>query len=131
MLLVIGGVKGRTDPLHPLQKVEARVDLPFQRIKSLEDLNAAVAAANAQGKTVMLDFYADWCVSCKEMEHYTFPKPEVQAALANTVWLQADVTKNDATDKALLTHFGIVGPRASSSTARTARNAGLTGWSDS
>ncbi len=58
----------------------------------------------------MLDFYADWCVSCKEMEHYTFPTPAVRAALANTVWLQADVTANDDVDRALLTHFGIVGP---------------------
>ena len=58
----------------------------------------------------MLDFYADWCVSCKEMEKYTFPTPEVRAALANTVWLQADVTANDATDQALLKHFGIFGP---------------------
>jgi thiol:disulfide interchange protein DsbD len=88
----------------------ARVDLPFQRIKSLDDLTAAVAAANGQGKTVMLDFYADWCVSCKEMEHRTFPRPDVRAALANTVWLQADVTANDATDQALLKHFGIFGP---------------------
>jgi thiol:disulfide interchange protein DsbD len=58
----------------------------------------------------MLDFYADWCVSCKEMEHRTFPRPDVRAALANTVWLQADVTANDATDQALLKHFGIFGP---------------------
>ncbi len=89
---------------------EARVDLPFQRIKSVDDLTAAVAAANAQGKTVMLDFYADWCVSCKEMEHRTFTRPDVRAALADTVWLQADVTANDATDQALLKHFGIFGP---------------------
>jgi thioredoxin:protein disulfide reductase len=89
---------------------EARVDLPFQRIKSVDDLTAAVAAANAQGKTVMLDFYADWCVSCKEMEHRTFTRPDVRAALASTVWLQADVTANDATDQALLKHFGIFGP---------------------
>jgi thioredoxin:protein disulfide reductase len=110
LLIGIGAVRGATDPLHPLRAPEARVDLPFQRIKSLEDLNAQVAAANAQGKSVMLDFYADWCVSCIEMEHLTFPKPEVRGALANTVWLQADVTKNDATDKVLLKHFGIVGP---------------------
>ena len=85
-------------------------ELPFQRIKSLDDLNAQVATANAAGKTVMLDFYADWCVSCKEMEKYTFPKAEVRAALANTVWLQADVTANDDIDQALLKHFGIFGP---------------------
>jgi thiol:disulfide interchange protein DsbD len=110
IFLVIGAVKGATDPLRPLQAAAAHVELPFQRIKSLDDLNAQVAAAKASGKTVMLDFYADWCVSCKEMEKYTFPTPEVRAALANTVWLQADVTANDATDQALLKHFGIFGP---------------------
>ncbi len=110
LLVGYGGARGATDPLHPLQKTAAKVDLPFQRIKSLENLNAEVAAANARGKTVMLDFYADWCVSCKEMEHDTFPQPTVRAALANTVWLQADVTANDATDQALLKHFGIFGP---------------------
>ncbi len=110
LLVGYGAVRGATDPLHPLQAVTARVELPFQRIKSLDDLNAQVARANAAGKSVMLDFYADWCVSCKEMEFKTFPKPAVRSALANTVWLQADVTANDATDQALLKHFGIFGP---------------------
>ncbi len=110
VLLVIGGAQGATNPLRPLQQPQARVELPFQRIKSLQDLNAQVAAANAAGKTVMLDFYADWCVSCIEMEHDTFPTPEVRAALANTVWLQDDVTANDEIDKALMKHFDIVGP---------------------
>ena len=82
----------------------------FTRIKSVADLDAAIAAANASGKTVMLDFYADWCVSCKEMEKYTFPEPSVQAALANTVLLQADVTANDDVDQALMKRFGILGP---------------------
>ena len=58
----------------------------------------------------MLDFYADWCVSCKEMEAWTFTDASVQAALSNTVWLQADVTANDAEDKALLDRFGVFGP---------------------
>ncbi len=58
----------------------------------------------------MLDFYADWCVSCIEMEEYTFITPEVQAALSNTVMLQADVTKNDAEDQVLLKRFGVFGP---------------------
>ena len=58
----------------------------------------------------MLDFYADWCVSCKEMEKYTFPDPQVQALLADAVLLQADVTANDDDDRALLKHFGIFGP---------------------
>jgi thiol:disulfide interchange protein DsbD len=110
VLLGVGAVKGATDPLRPLQAAAPHAELPFQRIKSLEDLNAQVATASSAGKTVMLDFYADWCVSCKEMEKYTFPTPEVRAALASTVWLQADVTANDATDQALLQHFGIFGP---------------------
>ena len=58
----------------------------------------------------MLDFYADWCVSCKQMERDTFTDARVQTALANTVWLQADVTGNDADDKALMQRFGILGP---------------------
>ena len=58
----------------------------------------------------MLDFYADWCVSCKEMERYTFTKPDVQQALADFVLLQADVTANDDTDQALMKNFHIVGP---------------------
>jgi thioredoxin:protein disulfide reductase len=110
ILLAIGFYTGSTDPLHPLQARAAHLELPFQRIKSLDDLNAEVAKAKAAGKSVMLDFYADWCVSCKEMEKYTFPEPEVRAALSNTVWLQADVTANDETDKALMKHFGIFGP---------------------
>jgi thiol:disulfide interchange protein DsbD len=61
----------------------------------------------------MLDFYADWCVSCKEMERYTFPDPAVQTAMEQYVVLQADVTANDAEDKALMQErFGIPGPPA-------------------
>jgi thiol:disulfide interchange protein DsbD len=82
----------------------------FKRIKSLTELDAAVAAARRQGKPAMLDFYADWCVSCKEMERDTFPDARVRAALANAVLLQADVTANDADDQALLRRFGIFGP---------------------
>ena len=62
------------------------------------------------GKTVMLDFYADWCVSCKEMEKLTFVDPGVQAQLAETLLLQVDVTANDADDKAMLKRFGLFGP---------------------
>jgi thioredoxin:protein disulfide reductase len=110
LVIVIGAFRGATDPLRPLQAAAAHEQLPFQRIKSLDELNAKVAAASAGGKSVMLDFYADWCVSCKEMEKYTFPDAKVRAALTNTEWLQADVTANDATDQALLKHFGIFGP---------------------
>ena len=76
----------------------------------VDDLERELALASGQGKTAFLDFYADWCVSCKEMEAYTFTDEEVQAALANTVWLQADVTANDAADQELLGRFGVFGP---------------------
>jgi thiol:disulfide interchange protein DsbD len=109
LFIATGALRGATDPLRPLS-VQAHVELPFERIKSVADLERAVAAAAGAGRPVMLDFYADWCVSCKEMEKYTFPQESVRAALANAVWLQADVTANDAEDQALLQHFGIYGP---------------------
>jgi len=120
VLMMLGAVTGGTNPLQPLASVSfggasgvtvaAHDELPFQRIKSVDDLDRKIAAASDQGKTVMLDFYADWCVSCKEMEAYTFTDSEVRGALSNTVWLQADVTDNDAQDKALLDRFGVFGP---------------------
>ena len=84
--------------------------LEFQRIKSVADLETALAQAKASNRTVMVDFYADWCVSCKEMERYTFTDERVHAALDGTLLLQADVTANDERDQALLQYFGIFGP---------------------
>jgi thioredoxin:protein disulfide reductase len=110
ILLVVGGLRGATDPLKPLDAASRAEQLPFARIKSIADLEREVASAKAAGRPVMLDFYADWCVSCKEMEKYTFPTPQVRGALAQAVLLQADVTANDEDDQALLKHFGIFGP---------------------
>lgn len=126
ILLLIGVASGGADPLRPLNAMRAGAvtatassgalvaapdsALEFETIKSVEDLQRRVAEASAAGKPVMLDFYADWCVSCKEMERYTFTDPAVQSALANAVLLRADVTRNDAQDQALLKHFGIFGP---------------------
>jgi thiol:disulfide interchange protein DsbD len=114
VLLVAGALRGHDDPLQPLAIAgtgEARGHhLEFRRIKSVADLEREIAAASAAGRPVMLDFYADWCVSCKEMERYTFPDSGVRAALGNTLLLQADVTANDAEDQALLQRFGILGP---------------------
>ena len=86
---------------------QSQSHLNFTRISNVETLNAALASA--QGKPVMLDLYADWCVACKEFEKYTFSDPQVQQALQNTVLLQADVTANSAQDVALLKHLQVLG----------------------
>jgi thiol:disulfide interchange protein DsbD len=118
LLLFLGALSGGSNPLKPLAAVSfgggvmvaEEKHLEFQRIKTVADLDREIAAAAAAGKTAMLDFYADWCVSCIEMEEYTFTDAGVQAALADTVVLQADVTANDDEDKELLQRFGVFGP---------------------
>ncbi len=119
IIMLVGAATGGADPLQPLARFKTASvathsahdqGLQFTRIKTLTDLDQALALARRSHQTVMLDFYADWCVSCKEMEHGAFMDPGVLAALANTVLLQADVTANDAEDQALLKHFGIYGP---------------------
>ncbi|MBU8977684.1 protein-disulfide reductase DsbD [Lysobacter sp. MMG2] len=113
---LVGAMAGSRDPLQPLAGLRSggvqEAELPFRKIKSLADLDREVAAAKAAGKPVMLDFYADWCVACKEMEKYTFPEPAVHKALDGFVLLKADVTANDDTDQALMKHLGIIGPPA-------------------
>ncbi len=111
--LLIGALAGSRDPLQPLAGLRGTAiaaetkHLPFERVTSVADLEAKIAAA---GKPVMLDFYADWCVSCKEMEKFTFADATVQARLAGYTLLQADVTANSADDKALLARFKLFGP---------------------
>ena len=116
---LIGTVAGSNDVLQPLRglgagagaSVGAQIQaLPFSRVKSIEDVEREVAAAKAANKPAMFDFYADWCVSCKEMEKYTFSKTEVHRALADFVLLQADVTANDDVDQALMQRYSIVAP---------------------
>jgi len=120
-VLLLGSLAGSDSLLRPLAgmggiagggtaAVAQHNELVFQRIKTTEDLDQALLSAAAEGKTTMLDFYADWCVSCKEMEAYTFTDAGVQAALSSTVLLQADVTANDDADQALLKRFGVFGP---------------------
>ena len=91
---------------------EAQPALPFQKIKSVDDLQQILDEAHAQGRWVMLDVYADWCTSCKEMELYTFSDPKVKEALSPVVLVQADVTQNLQADQALLKKFNLIGPPA-------------------
>jgi thiol:disulfide interchange protein DsbD len=93
-------------PLLPSLKGHISV-LPFERVATVSELDQRL---NTSNKPVMLDFYADWCVSCKEMEKFTFSDPKVQAALKDVVLLQADVTANNADDSALLKRFDLFGP---------------------
>jgi thiol:disulfide interchange protein DsbD len=118
-VMLVGALSGRSDPLQPLAggphvagegAAAAHAGLRFKRIKTTADLFQELAAADQANLPVMLDFYADWCVSCKEMEKYTFTDAGVQRELANAVLLQADVTANDEADQALLQRFGILGP---------------------
>ena len=111
LLLATGAALGGTDPLSPIPSRGAPVhELAFRPIKSLADLEHAVAEARAQDRAVMVDFTADWCTSCKEMERYTFSDPRVQKALSGAELLRANVTADDAEDQALLKHFSIIGP---------------------
>lgn len=106
---------GSRDFLQPLAGMrrttgQTEVETPsrFERITSIDELDARLQSA--RGQYVMLDFYADWCVSCKEMEHFTFPDRRVKAKLKNVLLLQADVTANSTDDKRLLSRFGLFGP---------------------
>ena len=111
LMLVTGAALGGTNPLSPIPAWAAvRHPLAFASIHSVADLDQAVEQASHEGRPVMVDFYADWCTSCKEMEATTFLDPVVRRALSGAVLLRADVTADDADNKALLKRFGIYGP---------------------
>ena len=109
LLQFVGAAAGGADPLQPLASLRgvAAAAPQFKLVRSVAERDAALASA---ARPVMLDFYADWCVSCKEMERFTFTDPAVQRKLAGALLLKADVTKNDVDDRALLKRFALFGP---------------------
>jgi thiol:disulfide interchange protein DsbD len=121
VIMLVGAAAGGHDPLQPLRGATlpglgtrgapvGAEELPFRKVATIVELDNELAAAKAAGQPVMLDFYADWCVSCKEMEKYTFSVAGVQQDLAGFVLLKADVTANNEADQALLRRFGVYGP---------------------
>ncbi len=109
-LLIFSFATGGRNTFEPLAHLSAeKAHAPqFKRITSIAELERELK--DSRGKVVMLDFYADWCVACKEMEKLTFPQPEVKKRMAQLVLLQADVTANSEHDKELLKRFKLFGP---------------------
>lgn len=119
VVLIVGAAAGADNPLKPLAplaaagRAQAQAPLAaFVPVKGTAQLELAVAAARAQGKPVLLDLYADWCIECKRLERNTFADPAVQRMLAGFVLLRADLTAADSADNALLKRFDLVGPPA-------------------
>jgi thiol:disulfide interchange protein DsbD len=118
IIMIIGSSFGNSDPMIPLAGVldrsntalAANNDLPFKPVKNLTDVRRELAKSRSEGKFLLLDFYADWCMSCKAMASGTFQDPEVKKLLDKFTLVQANVTQNDSVDKALENHFNVLAP---------------------
>ena len=118
VLVMVGAAGGQGDLLRPLRGLAlaggeaAEHELAFRQVKGLDGLRSELLPAAVRRQVVMFDYYADWCISCKEMERFTFSDPSVQTALSDVLLLQTDVTANDDADRALLAEFELFGPPA-------------------
>ena len=118
ILMLIGFATGARDMLNPLKNIQGSTTtqdvahLSFKQIKTVDDFSRELLLASSRGQFTMLDFYADWCVYCIQMEERTFSDPAVQKALAGVHLLRADVTANDDADVALLRQFNLIAPPA-------------------
>ncbi len=118
VILIIGVASGRNDPLQPLSGfsgVESSAQthgLDFLPVRSVAEVDRYLEVAHSSGQWVMLDYYADWCISCKEMDRYTFTDQGVQKALSKMILIQADVTDDSLANKELLGRYNLVGPPA-------------------
>ncbi|HAZ7573498.1 protein-disulfide reductase DsbD [Legionella sp. PATHC032] len=112
LLILIGASMGSSNPLQPLANLQAAptVTNAFESAKAQSVKSVELAIKQAFGKPVMLDFYADWCASCKVMENTTFKDPRVQRALSHFIVIKVDVTANNQNDRALMQHFRVVAP---------------------
>jgi len=121
MTLIYGALTGAANPLNPLEHVNRgsanvsqqqsnMAEVHFTKVRSLQELDAEIA--KAKGKRVLVDFYADWCTSCKELEHVTFKDPDVIKKMGDFVLIQADVTDNGDQEKALMKAYNVFGPPA-------------------
>lgn len=116
LVMVIGASFGNDDPLRPLaelghpKKFIGTSSNSMGIVKNLTDVRRELAKSRAKGKFLMLDFYADWCTACSSMDKHTFQDPKVAKLLSEFTLIRADVTHNDATDKALETYFNVIAP---------------------
>lgn len=118
VVLVVGAAAGGQSLLQPLRGIaqtagpDEQADVAFREVEGMSELEAALDQASAEGRTVMVDFTADWCISCKELQAFTYPDAAVRDALGDSLLLRADVTDHDGRDREMLEHFGVFGPPA-------------------
>ena len=116
IVLLVGATLGNDNPLHPLENIidphHTIKKTPFIPVNTLQEVNHYIRIARQQGKVILLDFYADWCIACKHMERYTFKDKTVQQQFKkhHIMALKADITHNNKNDRTLMSHYHIIAP---------------------